>query len=50
MVGSNLYGLFLVAFLVIKLGGTMLAGWSFWWVLFPLVPDLVAIFKALGVL
>lgn len=40
----------LLIFLVIKLGGTSLAAWSWWWIFFPIVPVLVVACKALGLL
>lgn len=43
-------GLWLVSFLVMKLGGTLLAAWSWWWILFPIVPVLAAILGVLGLL
>jgi len=47
---GSLFGLWLLAFLIIKLGGTALATWSWWWVLLPIVPVLVVFFKAVGLL
>lgn len=43
-------GLWLVAFLVLKLGGTLLANWSWWWLLLPIVPVLVVLFHRMGML
>lgn len=31
-------GLFLAAFIAIKVVGTSLAAWSWWWLLLPIVP------------
>lgn len=45
---GGFFSLWLIAFIVIKVGGTALATWSWWWVLFPIIPDLVLIFKKLG--
>ena len=38
----------LVMFVLIKVAGTTLANWSWWWLLFPVVPDLAFIFTKLG--
>jgi hypothetical protein len=49
--GSSLgsfYGVWLLIFLIIKVGGTALASWSWLWVLLPIVPDLVLLFRKLG--
>lgn len=43
-------GFWCLAFIIIKVGGTALANWSWLWVLLPIVPILVVILKALGVL
>ena len=45
---SSLIGLWLLMFIVIKVGGTALSTWSWWWVLLPIVPDLVLILRRLG--
>lgn len=37
---SSLWTLFFWFFLAVKVGGTSLAAWSWWWVLFPPVPVL----------
>jgi hypothetical protein len=39
----------LVVFIIIKLFGTVLADWSWWWVLLPVVPDVYALLKVFGV-
>lgn len=44
-----IWGVWVVMFLVIKVGGTMLKGWSWWWILAPVVPDLFFILTKLGV-
>ena len=44
------FGLWLLMFIIIKVGGTSLASWSWWWVLLPIVPDLVLILKKAGLL
>lgn len=44
----SLFGFLLIMFLVIKLGGSSLAAWSFWWVLLPIVPDVVFILHKMG--
>lgn len=46
--GGSILGLWLLMFLVIKAGGTALADWSWWWVLLPVIPDLVLIFRTVG--
>ncbi len=38
----------ILMFLIIKIGGTSLASWSWWWILLPIVPDLVFIIQKLG--
>ncbi len=45
---SGLFGLWLLMFVVIKVGGTALVEWSWWWILAPVIPDLVLIFKRVG--
>ncbi len=45
-----LYGFWLLVFLVIKVGGTALASWSWWWVLLPIVPVLVLILTRVGLM
>lgn len=42
--------LWLIAFLVLKLGGSALATWSWWWLLLPIVPVLVVLFQRMGLL
>lgn len=44
----NLVGPLLVMFVFIKVAGTSLADWSWWWVLLPIVPDLAFVFSKLG--
>lgn len=44
----DLHGVALTLFIVLKLGATVLADWSWWWVLWPIVPDIVAICKHVG--
>jgi hypothetical protein len=39
----------LLIFLVVKVGGTLLASWSWWWVLFPPIPVIVMLLNAAGV-
>lgn len=36
-------------FIVIKVGGTAFASWSWWWVLLPIVPCITFILNATGV-
>jgi len=38
----------LLMFLVIKIGGTALASWSWWWVLLPIVPDIMWFVTKMG--
>lgn len=47
---GSVFGLWLLMFIIIKVGGTALAGWSWLWVLLPIVPDLVVILRKLGLL
>lgn len=47
-IGCSVTGFWFVMFLVLKLGGTGLATWSWWWIFLPIVPDLVFIFQKLG--
>ena len=35
-------------FIAIKLAGTSLAGWSWWWLLLPIVPVLSLVVKRIG--
>lgn len=46
--GVSLGGLWFLMFLVIKVGGTSLAAWSWWWLLLPIVPDVVFVLHKLG--
>ena len=46
----NFGGLFLLAFIIIKVAGTSLATWSWWWILLPIVPVLVLILQKMGLL
>ena len=47
----NFGGLFLVAFLALKIGGNAyIATWSWWWLLMSCVPVIATIFKAVGLL
>lgn len=46
----SMYSFWLIVFVIIKLGGTALATWSWWWVLAPIIPDLVCLLKRAGVL
>ncbi len=47
---GSLFGLWLLMFIVIKVGGTALVQWSWWWLLLPIVPDLVLILRRLGLM
>lgn len=40
----------LIIFLVMKLGGTIVAAWSWWWVLCPIVPVLAVVLQHFGLL
>lgn len=40
----------LLMFILVKVGGSALASWSWWWIFFPIVPDLVLILRKLGLL
>jgi hypothetical protein len=46
--GVSLGGLWLLMFIIIKVGGTSLASWSWWWLLLPIVPDVVFILHKMG--
>lgn len=43
-----LWGLCLLTFIAIKLAGTSLAAWSWWWILLPPVPLIGAVVVRLG--
>lgn len=43
-----IWGLVFWSFITIKIAGTSLAAWSWWWVLLPIVPMLSLVVKALG--
>lgn len=43
-----LNGLVTAFFIAVKVGGTALAAWSWWWLLMPLVPVLSLLVKAWG--
>lgn len=47
-VASAFSAITLAFFIAVKLGGTALAAWSWWWLLMPLVPVLSLAVKALG--
>lgn len=47
---AQIYGLWLLLFIVVKTGGVAFAAWSWWWVLCPVVPDVVLICQKLGFL
>ncbi len=47
---GSLFGIWLLLFVIIKLGGTSLATWSWWWLLLPVVPVFVLLFQKLGLL
>lgn len=41
-------GLVFALFIAIKLAGTSLAAWSWWWLLLPIVPLLALVVQHLG--
>ncbi len=43
-------GVWLIVFVCVKWFGTALAGWSWWWVLMPIVPDVWLICQKAGLL
>lgn len=48
--GGTVWGGWLLMFVVIKVGGTAFAHWSWWWLLLPIVPDLVVILRHFGLM
>jgi fatty acid desaturase len=44
----NFGGLFFALFIAIKLAGTSLAAWSWWWLLLPIVPVLALLVQKVG--
>lgn len=46
--GKFLWVLCLLTFIAIKLAGTTLAAWSWWWILLPPVPLIGAVVVHLG--
>lgn len=40
----------LLIFILVKLGGSAFASWSWWWVFVPIVPCLVLLLQRLGAL
>mgnify|MGYP001597781731 CR=1 FL=1 len=42
------YGFWLVLFIAIKIGGTSLASWSWFWVILPIVPLIVLLVQRLN--
>lgn len=46
---SGLWTLAFWTFIVVKVGGTALASWSWWWILLPIVPVIVFVLNAAGV-
>lgn len=48
--GCSFVGLWTIMFIVIKVGGTALADWSWWWLLLPIVPDIVVICRHFGLM
>lgn len=50
--GGSLWGIWLLMFIIVKVGSTQhqFADWSWWWLLLPIVPDLVLILRKLGLL
>jgi len=47
---SPFAGIWFVAFILIKLAGTGLAAWSWWWILLPIVPVLALFLQKMGML
>jgi hypothetical protein len=47
---TTFYFPWLLMFIVVKVGGTAFATWSWLWVFLPIVPDLVLILHKLGFL
>jgi hypothetical protein len=47
-VGQFLYGVVFAAFIAIKVAGAALAAWSWWWLLFPLVPVMALVLGKMG--
>ena len=47
---SSFVGIWLIAFVLIKVAGTALASWSWWWLLFPIIPVLAVLLQKIGVL
>jgi hypothetical protein len=47
-VTASIHHVVFTAFVAIKLAGTTLAAWSWWWLLMPLVPLLGAIVQRVG--
>ena len=45
MKSVSLWAIAFWVFVAIKLAGTSLAGWSWWWVLLPMIPDLSMLVK-----
>jgi hypothetical protein len=39
-----------LAFIVLKVWGTVLASWSWWWILLSPIPVLWAVFKTFGLI
>ncbi len=40
--------LWFVLFICLKLAGTKVAAWSWWWLLFPIVPPVTELIKVLA--
>ena len=45
-----IWGLIFWAFVIIKVAGTALASWSWWWILLPVVPVLSLVLQKVGLL
>lgn len=41
-------GLWFVLFIAIKLAGTSLAAWSWWWIFLPIIPILALVVQKMG--
>lgn len=49
-ISSSFWGLFFWAFIIIKVGGTSLAGWSWLWLLMPIIPVISLILNRTGLM
>lgn len=49
-VSVSFYGLLFWIFVIIKIGGTSLAAWSWFWILLPIVPVITLFLNKMGVM